>query len=999
MRRANLSVSKKEKTKKGAIQEKKTETNVKRNYSQKNNGGNVYEGKTEELNSIINHLETEIEEREKIQKSLSVSEERYRIISEVSTDFSFSVNINENGTRELDWISPGFEEEMGFPFEELIHDTHWKKHIHLDDHSLRQRIAENINQGKEGQYEIRIFKGDGEICWLGIIFYPVFDHKKKRIEKYYGSIRDITEHKKVELELQSVNSELELRVQERTTQIENAVKNLQDEIAQRIAIEDKLRESEIRYRKLVESSPEAIFVYRNGTVLFANNATLKMFEVNSIEDLKEKDILKYIHEDSKKIAVKDYQNLMNGVDAAIISEIKAVKPDGKLIFTEISSTLVDYQGEKAIQVVARDITERKAAEIALRESQERYRLTVEYSPFAIAIHQNGKIIYVNPETLKLIGAETHDEIVGKDVLSFVHPDFRDLATERLKNSATTGTPTHPIEEKLICLNGEIINVEVLSVPFMLGNSLAFQSIIHDITKIKAANEQLRKLSRAVEQSSAAIVITDKYGHIEYANPKFSEMSGFELNESLGKNPRILKSDKQPEESYQNMWDTILTGNEWRGELINKRKSGELYWEFLSISPIKNDKGEITHFLAVKEDITERKKIEAELIKSKEEAEEASKIKSSLLANMSHEFRTPLNGILGFTQLLKEEVSNDEHKMMVDKIYRSGKRLMNTLNSILSLTEMENEEYIINSSEIDLTYFCHQLKSLYESQAKEKSLTFNLNLTEDKLLVRTDENLLTKIISHIIDNAIKYTTSGGIRISLRKAKRFNGNEITVIDVEDTGIGIRKDEQKIIFREFRQLSEGFRRDFEGLGLGLTLASKMAKLINAEIKVHSEYGKGSTFSIMLPLNHFESGKTGKDFLGMSPALSFSNDLSSREKELNILLVEDNPLNIEVVERFLASVAKVTYARDGGTALKHVADQNFDILLIDINLGQGMNGIEVLEQIRRLDQYKNTPAVALTGYASAANKRDFLMKGFTNYLPKPFDKRVLLNLIKQIS
>lgn len=953
---------------------------------------------TEDYTSVISRLQNEIKEKVKIQESLLASEERYRIISEVSTDFAFQVDVDENGERKLDWISPGFEKEMGYSFDKLVHNTYWQKHIHFDDHKLRKHIYNQINLGKSGQYEIRTFKGDGEICWLGLVIYPVFDRKKNRTVKYYGSIQDITEQKKVELELQQVNSELELRVQERTTQIENAVKNLQNEISQRIAIEEKLIESEKRYRKLIELSPEAIFVHRDGKILFANSATLKLFGVKSIADFHGKNILDFIHEDTKKLAAKQYESVMSGLETDPVIEVRGIRPTGEIVFTEISSTLVEYKGEQAVQVVARDITERKEADIALRESQERYRLTVEYSPFAIAIHQNGKLIYVNPQTLRLIGAKSPDEMVGKDVYSFVHPEYRALAAERLKQSALTGQPSPPIEEKLLRVDGTIINTEILSVPFMLGNTIAFQSIFHDITQIKEANEQLRKLSSAVEQSSAAIVITDTNGKIEYVNPKFTEMTGYEIQEALGQNPRILKSEKQSETTYKEMWNNILAGNEWRGEIINKRKSGELYWEFLSISPIKNDKGEITHFLSVKEDITERKKIEAEVIKSKEEAEEASKIKSSLLANMSHEFRTPLNGILGFTQLLKEEVSTEDQKMMVDKIYKSGRRLMNTLNSILSLTEMENEEYIISNSEIDLAYFCHQIKSLYESQAKEKSLSLNLNLTESRLTVKTDENLLTKITSHLLDNAIKYTTSGEIKVTLRKAKRFNGNEVCIIDVEDTGIGIRKDEQKIIFREFRQLSEGFRRDFEGLGLGLTLASKMAKLINAEIKVHSEFGKGSTFSIMLPLNYSDSKTSEQGNVEVNQSMPIMNDVGLGEKELCILLVEDNPLNIEVVERFLASVAKVTYARDGNTAIQKAAEQKFDILLVDINLGHGMNGIEVLEKVRQFDQHKDTPAVALTGYASAANKRDFLLKGFTYYLPKPFDKRTLLNLIKQI-
>ncbi|HRQ31149.1 MAG TPA: PAS domain S-box protein, partial [Saprospiraceae bacterium] len=213
-------------------------------------------------------------------------------------------------------------------------------------------------------------------------------------------------------------------------------------------------------------------------------------------------------------------------------------------------------------------------------------------------------------------------------------------------------------------------------------------LLKHIEEKKATEIKLRKLSQAVEQSSASVVITNLDGEIEYVNPKFTESTGYTFDEVVGKNPRILKSGNQPRESYKKLWENISEGKVWRGEFHNRKKNGELFWESASISAITSPDGEITHYLAVKDDITKRKQVEADLKLAKEQAEAANRAKSEFLASMSHEIRTPMNSILGFSEVMLNTTNDPKQKSFLKTILDSGKTLLLLINDILDLSKIE-----------------------------------------------------------------------------------------------------------------------------------------------------------------------------------------------------------------------------------------------------------------------------------------------------------------------
>jgi PAS domain S-box-containing protein len=384
-----------------------------------------------------------------------------------------------------------------------------------------------------------------------------------------------------------------------------------------------------------------------------------------------------------------------------------------------------------------------------------------------------------------------------------------------------------------------------------GKIIYYDGTVENITDKKNFEQRLKNLSRAVEQSPSSIVITDTKGNIEYVNPKFCEVTGYSFDELIGQNPRIIKSDYKSSADYQKMWEVIGAGNEWHGEFLNKKKSGELFWEQASISPITNDDGVITNFLAIKEDVTQRKLFEEELIRAKESAEKADKLKSEFLAQMSHEIRTPLNNILTYIGLVREEFEQKLPPGMESSfviIDNSSKRLIRTIELILNLSEIQTGNFRVKNELINLDKDILEnisLEFFNRARAKNLELVYEKKTTNGKIL--GDSYSIAQIFNNLLENAIKYTNHGRVDILL-----FERGEKVCVEVKDTGIGISPKYLPNLFSPFTQEEMGYTRRFEGNGLGLSLVKKYVDINGAEIFVESEKHKGSTFRVMFNKKH---------------------------------------------------------------------------------------------------------------------------------------------------
>jgi PAS domain S-box-containing protein len=518
-----------------------------------------------------------------------------------------------------------------------------------------------------------------------------------------------------------------------------------------------------------------------------------------------------------------------------------------LIF--LGGVSISYFGFKAWGIV-KETEARKSIEKNLLESEERYRsistVASDYM-FSSRLQPDGSLKHNwVAGAFETITGYTYNEYVARGGwLAALHPDDLKQDEEDMKKLLNNEKVISEI--RTIAKNGNIVWVRVYAHPVWDEKNnrlLAITGAVQDITSRKKAEEELKKLYKATEQSPASIIITNIKGEIEYVNETFKKVSGYALDEVIGKYLRILNPERNKDSKQ--IWDTIFSGSEWRGEYLNKKKDGSTYWESTLISPIKSDDGKITNIIAIQEDISEKKKNYEELILAKEKAENANRVKNIFLANMSHELRTPLIGILGYSEMLKNDLQQEDKKEMAMGILRSGNRLLNTLNLILDLTKFESDRFELNLKKINLV---DEIKIAYETfkgAAMDKKLDFLLRLENETLLAKMDERMFKIILENLINNAIKFTSKGSITI----IAGIENNKIIFIRIEDTGIGIAKEHHDVIFEEFRQVSEGINRDYQGTGLGLSITKKYVEILNGNISVESMLGEGSVFTIRFPV-----------------------------------------------------------------------------------------------------------------------------------------------------
>ena len=402
-------------------------------------------------------------------------------------------------------------------------------------------------------------------------------------------------------------------------------------------------------------------------------------------------------------------------------------------------------------------------------------------------------------------------------------------------------------------DGKPYYVEMHGYPILDSQGKVIQMIEYslDITDRKKAEEEIRKLSQAIEQSASTVVITDTNGDIEYANPAFTQITGYTFAEAQGENPRILKSGKMTPEFYSEMWATLLNGDVWAGEMINKKKNGEFYWENATISPVKNDEGTITHYVAVKDDISDRKKMEAELVIARDRALDANRLKSQILANVSHDMRTPLGAILGYAEMLRNNlfgpVSEAQHTKL-DQIVQSSHQLSDFINNILGQSEIASGRLILKKEKIYPKELILGIETVTTLSTDQKGLELNTEISTDAPdILLSDHYWLRRILSNLVRNAVKFTESGGITVRIFMADQHHW----ALQVADTGIGISKTAQAYIFEPFRKGDEATTGNTRtGSGLGLSIVKDIVSEMGGEIKLDSEIGKGSTFTVLLPL-----------------------------------------------------------------------------------------------------------------------------------------------------
>ena len=525
-----------------------------------------------------------------------------------------------------------------------------------------------------------------------------------------------------------------------------------------------------------------------------------------------------------------------------------------------------------------------------------------------------------------------------------------------------------------------------------------------LAALKVADEGMRRLTTAVEQSPASIVITDLDAKIIFVNEAFTRVSGYSAEEALGKNPKILQSGDTSPGTYSELWPTLLAGNIWRGEFINQRKDGSRYLELATISPVRDSGGQITHYVAAKEDITERRHNEAELqihrehleklvelrtselAAAKEKADAANRSKSEFLANMSHEIRTPMNAIIGINYLLMQSPLQPEQLEKLNKVSAATEHLLQIINDILDLSKIEAGKLVLEEHPFSPAEVLQSSAELIRDQVAGKGL--RLEIDPDGLPPRVfgDEMRLRQVLLNFASNAVKFTQRGSITLAGKLISSDGKEAVCRFSVSDTGIGIHPDDTARLFNAFEQLDGSTTRQFGGTGLGLAIARHLAELMGGKIGVESTPGFGSHFWITARL-----GVGGDQAAGTSvPPTQDKTQLKGR-----VLLVEDDEINRDTASEMVQITgAEVFTAENGNVAVNCFKGTNFDLVLMDIQMPV-LDGIEATRQIRALPNGATVPIVAMTANVYRADQLKYRAAGMSDFLPKPVDPESLNALL----
>ena len=622
-----------------------------------------------------------------------------------------------------------------------------------------------------------------------------------------------------------------------------------------------------------------------------------------------------------------------------------------------------------------DISERKRSEETLKKSEERFRTLFE---------NHSVIILLDPDTGNIIDA------------NHAAADFYGWSVEQLKQMHIQQITNVSSDEVMVNMDkiraskqnqflfrhrradGSIREVEVFSNKIELEGKDILYAIIHDVTERILAEHQLHKLSVVVEQSPAIVVITDPDGNIEYVNPMFVEVTGYSAEEAIGQNPRILKSGLMSQTVYEELWKTILSGDVWYGELQNKKKNGELYWDQAVISAIRNKEHVITNFVAVKVDITEQKRTLQELIDAKQKAEESDRLKSAFLANITHELRTPMNGILGFSELLKDpELSTEESTEYVDLIHQSGQRLLTLINELIDIARIESGQTRVQLVDTNINKLLHDLTAFFKLEIRNKGLRLKCTagLPESESIILTDCAKLIQILTNLVNNALKFTVKGEIEIGY---KRINGT--LEFYVKDSGIGIPLAMHEKIFERFIQVDNPLTRQIEGSGLGLSITKAYVAMLGGTIQVDSIEGKGSTFSFTLPYNPPDT---------TLPTKAVSSIL--------LLIADDDDITRILLKKILKNENMTfLYAHNGQEAVDLAKlHPEINLVLMDIKMPL-LDGYEATRQIKTLRP--DLQIIAQTGFTAPEDREKAIQAGCDRFIKKPISKKELLSMMHEL-